>query len=245
MTQGRNLRLDCLLLLGIVIPTVLEFSSFLTPGSFGSEFTQFYLFAHDRSFGQVIQGYLKFHGHWYRPAQFTLPYWIGQHLISWHNPHGWRAYELLTVPMMCGLIYWFVPILPPGHRIAAFTVELDWEGDADQGGGGALCRSGGGDCGAYADGCGACLISGIHPETYRINSTVEAAACSVRAHAGQAAGTSAGLCGRSKRPADRACLEQGGAGRPEESNLFEERLADGCRRGFKSIQSTGDIVDFH
>ena len=54
MTQGRNLRLDWLLLLCIVILTVVEFSSFLTSGSFGSEFTQFYGYEHDRSFGQVM-----------------------------------------------------------------------------------------------------------------------------------------------------------------------------------------------
>ena len=39
MTQGRNLRLDWLLLLIMVILTIVEFSSFLTPASFGSEFT--------------------------------------------------------------------------------------------------------------------------------------------------------------------------------------------------------------
>ena len=33
--------------------------------------------------------------------------------------------------------------------------------------------------------------------------------------------------------------------RSEKSNLFEECLADDYRRGFQSIQSTGDIVDFH
>lgn len=124
MTQRRNLWLDWLLLLGIVILTVTEFSSFLTSESFGAEFTQFYGFAHDCSFGEVMAGFLKFHGHWYRPMQFTLPYWIGQHFISWHNPHGWRAYELLTVLMVCGLIYWFVLILLPGRRIAAFTAAL-------------------------------------------------------------------------------------------------------------------------
>ena len=124
MIQRRNLRLDWLLLQCIVILTVIEFSSFLTSGSFGSEFTQFYMFVHDRSFGHIMQWYISFTGHWYRPTQFFLPYWIGEHFISWHNPHGWRAYELFTVLMVCGLIYWFVLVLLPGRRIAAFTAAL-------------------------------------------------------------------------------------------------------------------------
>ena len=124
MIQGRNLRLDWLLLLCIVILTVIEFSSFLTSASFGSEFTQFYGYVHDRPFWQIMHGYISFKGQWYRPTQFYLPYWIGEHFISWHNPHGWRAYELFTVLLVCGLIYWFVLVLLPGRRIAAFTAAL-------------------------------------------------------------------------------------------------------------------------
>lgn len=124
MIQRKNLRLDGLLLLVIVILTVLEFSSFLTSESFGAEFAQFFGFTFNRSFGQIMHEYLGLTGHWYRPTQFFLPYWIGQHFISWHNPHGWRAYELFTVLLVCGLIYWFVLILLPGRRIAAFTAAL-------------------------------------------------------------------------------------------------------------------------
>ncbi len=124
MTQRRNVWLNGLLLLAIVILTVLEFSSFLASESFGAEFPQFYGFAHNHSFGQVMQWYLSFDGHWYRPTQFFLPYWIGQHFISWHNPRGWRAYELFTVLTVCGLIYWFVLLLLPGRRIAAFAAAL-------------------------------------------------------------------------------------------------------------------------
>ncbi len=68
MIQGRNLRLDWLLLLGIVILTVVEFSSFLTSASFGSEFTQFYGYVHDRPFWQIMHGYISFKGQWYRPT---------------------------------------------------------------------------------------------------------------------------------------------------------------------------------
>lgn len=124
MTQRRNLRLDLLLLLCLVILAVVEFSSFLTSESFGSEYTQFYLIMHGRTFGQLIQGYLHFDGPWYRPTQFLLPYWIGQPFISWHNPQGWRAYELSTVLAVCGLIYWLVLTLLPGRRTAAFFAAL-------------------------------------------------------------------------------------------------------------------------
>ena len=65
MIKGRNLRLDGLLLLGIVLLTLLEFSSFLTSESFGSEFTQFYGFSQDHSFGQVMEGFIQLHWHWY------------------------------------------------------------------------------------------------------------------------------------------------------------------------------------
>ena len=106
MIQKKNLWLDGLLLLVIVILTVLEFSSFLTSESFGAEFAQFFGFTSNRSFGQIMHGYLSLTGHWYRPTQFFLPYWIGQHFISWHNPQGWRASELLTVLTVCGLSYW-------------------------------------------------------------------------------------------------------------------------------------------
>src|SRR4051794_19726655 len=108
MTQGRNVRLDLLLLFAVVILAGIEFSSFLTSGSFGSEFTQFYLIVHDRSLAQIMKEYLAFTGPWYRPSQFILPYWIGQSFLSWHNPQGWRAYELATVLVVCALIYWLV-----------------------------------------------------------------------------------------------------------------------------------------
>ena len=49
-----------------------------------------------------MRGYLHVNGHWYRPTQFFLPYWIGDHFISWHNPDGWRASELFTVLIVCG-----------------------------------------------------------------------------------------------------------------------------------------------
>jgi len=124
MTQVRNLRLDLLLLFALVLLTVVEFSSFLTSASFGSEFTQFYLIVHDRSLAQIMKEYLAFTGPWYRPSQFILPYWIGQSFLSWHNPQGWRAYELFTVGVVSGLIYWFVLTLLPGRRIAAFFAAL-------------------------------------------------------------------------------------------------------------------------
>jgi hypothetical protein len=120
----RNLRLDCLLLLGIAILAAIEFSSFLSSGSFGSEFTQFFMFVHHRSFGDILRGYLQFDVGWYRPTQFLLPYWIGERFISWHNPDGWRAYELFTMLIVCALIYWFVLLLLPGRRIAAFASAL-------------------------------------------------------------------------------------------------------------------------
>ncbi|MEO8129533.1 MAG: hypothetical protein ABJF23_31610 [Bryobacteraceae bacterium] len=124
MTQGRNLRLDLLLLFGLVLLAVVEFSSFLTSGSFGSEFTQFFLIVHDRSPAQILKEYLSFNGPWYRPTQFVLPYWIGQVFIGWHNPQGWRAYELATVLVVSGLIYWLVLTLLPGRRVAAFLAAL-------------------------------------------------------------------------------------------------------------------------
>ena len=124
MNQRRNLRLDGLLILTIVLLTVLEFSSFLTSGSFGSEFAQFYGFSQGRTFRQIMIWYLQLHGTWYRPTQFFLPYWIGEHFISWHNPDGWRAFELFTMLLVCALIYWLVLILLPGRRIAAFAAAL-------------------------------------------------------------------------------------------------------------------------
>ena len=120
----RNLRLDWLLFFGIVLLAVVEFNSFLTSWSFGPEYTQFYGFVHDRSFGQIMHSYLTLNSHWYRPTQFAIPFWIGQHFISWRDPQGWRAYELFTMLVVCGLIYWLVLTLLPGRRIAAFTAAL-------------------------------------------------------------------------------------------------------------------------
>src|SRR3954468_5952417 len=105
LTQ-RNVRLDCLLLLSIAILAVLEFSSFLSSGSFGSEFTQFFMFVHDRPLDDILRGYLQFDVGWYRPTQFLLPYWLGEKFISWRNPDAWRAYELFTMLIVCALIYW-------------------------------------------------------------------------------------------------------------------------------------------
>ena len=117
-------RLDWLLLSGIVLLAVVEFSTFLTSWSFGPEYTQFYGFVRDRSFGQIMQSYVDLKSHWYRPTQFTIPFWIGQFFISWRNPQGWRVYELFTLLAVCGLVYWLVLILLPGRRIAAFTAAL-------------------------------------------------------------------------------------------------------------------------
>src|SRR4051794_24647162 len=120
----RNLRLDWLLLICIAILAIVEFSSFLSSGSFGSEFTQFFMFVHNQPLSEILRGYLQFNVGWYPPTQFLLPYWIGERFISWHNPDGWRAYELLTMLIVCGLIYWFVLLLLPGRRIAAFAAAL-------------------------------------------------------------------------------------------------------------------------
>src|SRR5882724_7830130 len=80
----RNLRLDWFLLLCIAILAIMEFSSFLSSGSFGSEFTQFFMFVHNRPLSEILRGYLQFNVGWYRPTQFLLPYWIGEWFISWH-----------------------------------------------------------------------------------------------------------------------------------------------------------------
>jgi hypothetical protein len=124
LLKTRNLRLDFILLFSIAILAVIEFSSFLSSGSFGSEFTQFFMFVHDRPLAEILRGYLQFDAGWYRPTQFFLPYWIGEKFISWHNPDAWRAYELFTMLIVCGLIYWFVLTLLPGRRIAAFAAAL-------------------------------------------------------------------------------------------------------------------------
>jgi len=120
----RNPRLDLFLLLSIAVLSVIEFQSFLSSNSFGSEFTQFFMFVRDRSFGEMMQGYVRFNVGWYRPTQFFLPYWIGEQFISWRNPGGWRAFNLFTIWMVCGLIYWFVLTLLPGCRIAAFAAAF-------------------------------------------------------------------------------------------------------------------------
>jgi hypothetical protein len=120
----RNLRLDFLLLLSIVILVVFEFSAYLSSKSFGPEFTQFYFFTNGRSFSNMLLGYLQFNIGWYRPTQFLLPYWIGEKFISWHNVFAWRLYELFTVIAVCLLIYWLVLTLLPGRRIAAFAAAL-------------------------------------------------------------------------------------------------------------------------
>jgi hypothetical protein len=120
----RNLRLEISLLFTIAVLAVFEFSAFLFSGSFGSEFTQFFLMVHGRPLGEILRGYLQLDSGWYRPTQFLLPYWIGEKFLSWHNPEGWRAYELFTMLVVCGLIYWFVLVLLPGRRIAAFAAAL-------------------------------------------------------------------------------------------------------------------------
>jgi hypothetical protein len=120
----RNLRLDCFLLLCLAILAVIEFSALLTSGSFGAEYPQFFYLTYGKSFEQFLRSYLMFNTHWYRSTQFFAPYWIGEKFISWHNPYAWRIGELLTVLMVGGLIYWFVLVLLPGRRLAAFTAAL-------------------------------------------------------------------------------------------------------------------------
>jgi hypothetical protein len=120
----RNLRLDFLLLLSIVILVFFEFGSYLSSASFGPEFTQFYYFTEGRSFGEILHRYLELDAGWYRPTQFFLPYWIGEKFITWHNVSAWRAYELSTVIAVCGLIYWLVLTLLPGRRMAASAAAL-------------------------------------------------------------------------------------------------------------------------
>src|SRR3978361_156689 len=113
--QTRNLPLDFILLLCITALAVLELSPLLFSQSFGSEFTQFFVFTHDRPFSKIADFYFRFKGGWYRPTQFFLPYWLGDGIFNWHHPTEWRAYELATLLMVCALIYWFVLVLLPGR----------------------------------------------------------------------------------------------------------------------------------
>ena len=123
-TKTRSRWIGPLLILLVGIISVVEFSSFLTSPSFSSEFPQFFTFAHGKTFSGLVALYRLFHLPWYRPTQFFLPYWIGDHFLSWHDPSAWRFCELLTMLMVCALIYGLVSQLLPGRRLAAFFAAL-------------------------------------------------------------------------------------------------------------------------
>ncbi len=92
--------------------------------SFGPEFSLFFVFTHHQPLVNILAQYLHFDYGWYRPTQFLLPYWIGDHFLDWHDLAGWRYAELLTVVAVCALIYILVLQLMPGRRTAAFFAAL-------------------------------------------------------------------------------------------------------------------------
>jgi len=120
----RNLRLDFLLVLGIAMISLAEFSALIWSKSFGPEFCLFFMNTPDQPFLNILIQYLQFESGWYRPTQFLLPYWIGHHFLDWHDLAAWRCYELLTMLAVCLLIYILVLQLLPGRRTAGFFAAL-------------------------------------------------------------------------------------------------------------------------
>jgi hypothetical protein len=123
-TGLRNLRLDLLLILCIVLISLAEFSALIWSKSFGPEFCLYFMFTHREPFLNILIQYLHFEWGWYRPTQFLLPYWIGDRFLDWHDLGAWRCYELLTMLAVCLLIYFLVLQLLPGRRTAAFFAAL-------------------------------------------------------------------------------------------------------------------------
>ena len=111
---------DALLCAFIAIISVFEFKRLIRSPSFSPEYAQFFWFTHHRPFSWIINDYLGFRYGWYRPTQFFLPFWIGDHFLSWHKLAAWRYGVLATMLAVCFLVYAFVLQLLPGHRRARF-----------------------------------------------------------------------------------------------------------------------------
>jgi hypothetical protein len=116
--------LDALLCAFLAVISVFEFKGLIHSPSFGPEYALFFFFNRHQSFSTLASRFLEFRGVWYRPTQFFLPFWMGDHFLNWHNLAAWRYYELGTVLAVCFLVYALVLQLLPGRRTAAFFAAL-------------------------------------------------------------------------------------------------------------------------
>lgn len=91
----------------------------------GPELPLFYGVAHGKTFSQVLFEYINFKSIlWFRPTSFYLPYWIGEHFLSWHNLPGWKIFQVLVLIPACWSIYFLTQLLFPRKRLAGVLAAL-------------------------------------------------------------------------------------------------------------------------
>src|ERR1700694_2730679 len=72
--------------------------------AFGPEFCLYYYYNDGATWATAYHNYSYLSMAWYRPTG-TLPYWLVQKVVDWHNVAGWRLVNTITWGVTAWLVY--------------------------------------------------------------------------------------------------------------------------------------------
>ncbi len=111
-------RRDGLVALALTLFSILVYGEIYFWRAFGPEFPLYYFYGDGATWRSVLNTYVDFSQGWYRPTG-SLPYWLVQKVVDWHDLAAWRLANVLTCAATAWLVYILALEMFPKRRMAA------------------------------------------------------------------------------------------------------------------------------